>query len=373
MKIVINTRLLRKGQMDGIGWFTYNTLKYIVRQNPSIEFHFLFDSGIDKEFVFADNVIAHNLFPPAKHAILNVIWFEWSVKNYLRQVNPDLFLSPDGILSLGWKGKQFAIVHDINFAHIPRDLKWSNRHFYNYFFPKYVHRAARIATVSEYSKQDIVQTYGADAGKIDVVYCGINDFFKPVDETVKLQVKAKYTGGDDYFIFVGTLHPRKNIVRLMQAFELFKEKTNARMKLVLAGKEMYRTDEMHTVKNGLKHRDDIIFTGRLDDDALKQLLASAFCLTFLPYFEGFGIPPIEAMQCNVPVIASNNTSIPEVVGDAALLANPYDANEIAGNMIRIWQDDQLRSTLIERGGIRKTVFTWERTAQLLWDSITKVL
>src|ERR687889_157102 len=109
MKIVVNTRLLRKNEMDGIGWFTYNTLEYIVKQNPGIEFHFLFDSGIDKDFLFSSNVTGHNLFPPAKHALLNLIWFEWSVKRLLDKLNPDLFLSPDGLLCLGWNGKQYGV------------------------------------------------------------------------------------------------------------------------------------------------------------------------------------------------------------------------------------------------------------------------
>src|ERR1044071_1414052 len=113
MKIAVNTRLLRKNQMDGIGWFTFNTLQYIVKQNPHIEFHFLFDSGIENEFIFAGNIVPHNLFPPAKHALLNIVWFEWSVKRLLDKIQPDLFLSPDGILCLRWPGRQYGVIHDI--------------------------------------------------------------------------------------------------------------------------------------------------------------------------------------------------------------------------------------------------------------------
>src|SRR5581483_11090972 len=200
MKIVVNARLLRKGQMDGIGWFACNTLEYIVKHNPDIEFHFLFDSGIDDHFLFGKNVVAHNLFPPAKHAVLNIAWFEWSVRRYLHTTQPDLFLSPDGILCLGWPGKQYGVVHDINFHHIPQDLKRANRIYYNYFFPKYVKKATRLATVSEYSKADIVATYNTDPAKIDVVYNGINAFYEPVSDTVKKSVKEKYTAGSEYFI-----------------------------------------------------------------------------------------------------------------------------------------------------------------------------
>src|SRR5687768_9362286 len=123
--------------MDGIGWFTFNTLRSIVAKNPQAEFHFFFDSASDPEFIFGSNVKSYVLFPPAKHALLNVAWFEWSAKRLLNQLQPDLFLSPDGILCLGWKGKQFAVIHDINFLHKPKDLKFSNRKYYNYFFPKF--------------------------------------------------------------------------------------------------------------------------------------------------------------------------------------------------------------------------------------------
>ncbi|WP_276482216.1 glycosyltransferase family 4 protein [Paraflavitalea pollutisoli] len=373
MKIAVNTRLLRAGQMDGIGWFTYNTLKYITQNNPGIEFHFLFDSGIDERFLFSPNIVPHNLFPPAKHAVLNVLWFEWSAKRFLNKLSPNLFLSPDGILSLGWKGAQYGIVHDINFHHIPQDLKWSNRTYYNYFFPKYVERANRIATVSSYSKEDIVKTYGTDPGKIDVVYCGINDFFAPVPPAEQQAIKAQYAGGADYFVFVGTLHPRKNIIRLMQAFDLFKQRTGAPVKLVLAGKEMYKTGEMHECKEQLASKQDIVFTGRLPDNDLKKLLGASLALTFVPYFEGFGIPPLEAMQCDVPVIAANATSIPEVVGDAALLVDPYQVADIATAMEQLWEQPALRAQLIAKGQQQKNVFSWERTARLLWEGIGKVL
>ena len=177
MKILVNTRLLRKNEMDGIGWFTYNTLKEITVNHPEIEFHFLFDSGIEDEFLFSRNIIPHNLFPPAKHALLNTIWFEWSAKNLLNKLKPDLFFSPDGILCLGWDGKQYGVIHDINYEHRPKDLKLSNRIYYKYFIPRSAKKACRLSTVSEYSKNDIVNTYKINADKIDVIHLGINEFF----------------------------------------------------------------------------------------------------------------------------------------------------------------------------------------------------
>lgn len=373
MKIVVNTRLLRKDQMDGIGWFTYNTLKKITKENPDIEFHFLFDSGIDKRFLFSENIIPHNLFPPAKHALLNIMWFEWSVKKVLKKIEPDLFLSPDGILCLGWKGKQYSVIHDLNFVHIPEVLKYSNRKYYNYFFPRYTKKADRIGTVSEYSRQDIINTYKTNGERIDVLYNGINSFYHPVDSNIKIQTRNKYTQGEDYFVFIGTLSPRKNILALMKAFEIYKSITNKATRLIIAGSGMYKTNELVAYKSEMLFGKDVIFTGRLTDRDLNDVLASALSLVFVPLFEGFGIPVIEAMQCDVPVIASNVTSLPEIISDAGLLVNPENIHEIAGAMIKIDEEKTLRKELIQKGRIRKTFFSWDKTSDLLWDSVKKIL
>jgi glycosyltransferase involved in cell wall biosynthesis len=371
MRIVVNTRLLRKNEMDGIGWFTFNSMKHIVRNNPSVEFHFLFDSGIQEEFLFSPNVVPHNLFPPAKHALLNLAWFEWSVRKILNKLNPDLFFSPDGLLCLGWNGRQHGVIHDLNFFHFPADLKWSNRIYYNHFFPKYAEKAVRLATVSNYSKQDIAKSFKVDPAKIDVVYCGINEFLHPVTEETKWKVKNRLTAGNEYFIFVGTLHPRKNLLRLLTAFDLFKTQTSAGMQLVIAGRPSYKAEDIYRFHSQMKYKKDVKFTGRIDDDEINDVMASAFATVFVPHFEGFGIPIVESMQCEVPVICSNTTSMPEVAADAALLVDPFDNNGICNAMVRMYAENGLREELVIKGRERKKLFSWEVTAAKLWNSIER--
>ncbi|MDQ2752339.1 MAG: glycosyltransferase family 4 protein [Bacteroidota bacterium] len=372
-KIVVNTRWLRKNAMDGIGWFTYNTLQYIVQNNPSITFHFLFDSGIKEEFLFGKNVVPHNLFPPAKHAALNVIWFEVSCRILLNKINPDLFLSPDGICCLGWKGRQYAVIHDLNFIYYPKDLKFTNRIYYNYFIKKSAEKATRIGTVSDFSKQDLVKKYKIAPSKIDVVYNGINSFFIPLREDEKKSVKNKYSNGNDYFLFVGTLHPRKNILRLLQAFESFKNGSKSNIQLLIAGKELYRTDELHAYHQSMNHHADVRFLGRLPDADLQAVMSSAYCLVYVPYFEGFGIPIVEAMNSRVPVITSNVTSMPEIAGDAALIVDPFNINEIADGMEIIATNEEVRQNYITKGIQRAADFSWKQTAELLWNGIVQCL
>lgn len=373
MQIVVNTRLLLPHKLDGIGWFTYQTLKRITQNNKEVHFVFLFDRDYNDEFIFSDNITPLVIGPQARHPFLYYAWFHWSVKNILNRMKPDLFLSPDGFLSLGAKCKQLPVIHDINFFHNPKDLKALTSKYYNHFFPKYAKHATRIATVSEYSKADIAKEYCIEASKIDVVYNGINDGFKTLTDDEKRVTKEKFAQGKSYFLFVGSQSPRKNLNRLIAAFDLFKQQTQSDFKLVLVGAVYCSDGDVKKVidKSNFKH--DILFVGRQPQEELENIMAAAFALTFVPYFEGFGIPMVEAMQCETPIICSNTTSMPEIAGNAAILVNPFEVNEISKAMVNLYQNENIRQQLILNGIQRKNNYSWDKSANLLWDSITKCL
>ncbi len=373
MEIVVNTRLLLKNKLEGIGWFTFETLKRITQNHPDDHFIFLFDRNFDEEFLFSENVTPLILSPPARHPFLFYWWFEFSVANFLNKFKPDLFLSPDGYMSLKANCKQLAVIHDLNFAHYPNDLPFLVRKYYNYFFPKFAHKATRIATVSQFSKNDIINQYNIKATTIDVVYNGCNSVFKPVSENVQNATKQKYTAGCDYFVFVGALHPRKNISRLFQAFDKFKNTESSSVKLVIVGEKYYWTSEIKRTYLNMQHKNDVVFTGRLAADELKNVIASALAMTYVPYFEGFGIPILEAFNCETPLITSNVTSMPEIAADAALLVDPFSVESIANAMLYIYKDEDMRNVLIEKGKKRKLDFSWDKTADALWNSILKTV
>jgi glycosyltransferase involved in cell wall biosynthesis len=373
MEIVVNTRLLLKNKLEGIGWFTFETLKRITNEHPNDHFIFLFDRNFDEEFIFADNITPLILSPPARHPVLFYIWFEYAVSSFLNKYKPDLFLSPDGYLSLTANCRQLAVIHDINFEHYPKDLSFLVQKYLRYYFPKFAKKASRIATVSQFSKGDIAQTYAIDPGKIDVIYNGCNELFKPVNEGLRKETKQKYTSGADYYLFVGALHPRKNISRLFKAFDAFKSKQSNPVKLVIVGEKYYWTSEIKHTYIGMQFKDDVIFTGRLTTDELKNVVASALALTYVPYFEGFGIPILEAMNCDVPVITSNVTSMPEVAGGAALLVDPFSVESITDALLQLYNNGTLREQLIEKGKVRKVDFSWDKTAHALWESIEKTV
>lgn len=371
MEIVVNTRLLIKNKLEGIGWFTFETLKRITTNHPDDHFIFLFDRDFDPEFIFSNNVTPIILSPPARHPILFYWWFEFSVANLLNKLKPDLFFSPDGYLSLKANCKQLAVIHDISFEHYPNDVSFLVRKYYKHFFPRFAKKATRIATVSQFSKNDISNTYQINPELIDVVYNGCNTLYVPVSVDIQKKTKETFTHNCNYFVFVGALHPRKNISRLFEAFDKFKSKQSNNMKLVIVGEKYYWTKEIKCSFIQMKFKEDVIFTGRLSAENLKNVIASAFAMTYIPYFEGFGIPILEAMNCDIPVITSNVTSMPEVAKDAAIFVDPFSVDSISSAMLSIYSDKELRNSLIEKGRIRKLDFNWDKAADALWKSMEK--
>lgn len=373
MKIAINTRLLISDKLEGIGWFCFETLTRITKQHPEHEFYFIFDRAYDVELRFAPNVKAIVAPPQARHPLLYLIWFEVMLPVILKRIKADLFLSPDGYLSLMSSVKQIAVFHDLNFEHYPNDLPRIEMLYYTYFFPRYAKKACRIITVSSYSKRDIIETYKIEPEKIDVAHNGVGEIFTPISQTEKELCRKTYTNGIEYFIYVGSIHPRKNLTNLFFAFDRFKKRTRLPNKLVIVGNRKWWTSEINRVYEQLHFKADVIFLGRQETSVLHHLMASAEALTYVSYHEGFGIPILEAFASGTAVITSNITSMPEVAGEAALLVNPFSSESIADAMERIHREKGLKEQLIEKGLERVKQFSWQQTADLVWDSIEKSL
>lgn len=373
MVIAVNTRLLLRDKLEGLGYFTYETLKRITLDHKEHQFVFLFDRPYSEEFIFSENVRPLVLYPPARHPFLWYLFFEWAIPIALKKEKADLFLSTDGWLSLSTAVKSVNVIHDINFEYYPEHIKWLVRQYYHYYFPKFAQKATRIATVSAFSKGTLIEKYNIPDEKIDVVYNGVNDGYKPIIEEQKTSLKNKYTQGFPYFIFVGLLHPRKNIANLFKAYDLFRIKNDLYIKLVIVGEKKWWKGEMHEVYESMQYKDDVIFTGRLSAFDLQQVMAASIALVYVSVFEGFGVPIIEAMKCGVPVITGNVTAMPEVAGNAALFADPFSPASIAMEMQKIAGDKKLHALFSERGLERSKEFTWQKTADGLWNTIEKAI
>ncbi|KPL17123.1 MAG: glycosyltransferase [Bacteroides sp. SM23_62] len=373
MIIAVNTRLLLKDRLEGIGWFSFETLKRITNQHPEHTFLFLFDRPYDPGFIFSENIVPLVISPQTRHPLLWYTWFEWSLPRTLKKHSASLFFSPDGYMPLRLKIPSLIAIHDINFHHRPGDLPPSSRFYYRKYFPLFASRSERIVTVSEYSKKDIADSYRVNPDKIDVVYNGVNQVFTPLKKEDIPRVRNAYTGGMPYYIFVGSFHPRKNLARLMKAFDLFREQSPGVYKLVIVGEKMFMAGDIDKTYARLKHNKDIVFTGRLSPEKLRDVMGASSGLTFVPLFEGFGIPLLEAMHCDIPILASNVTSLPEIAGKSAIYCNPLDIRDISQGMLTLATDPGLQKELVSEGRIRRGSFSWDLTAEKVWKSLDKII
>ena len=373
MKIAVNTRLLLKNRLEGIGIFTRETLARITQAHPEHQFYFLCDREYDESFVFSENVTPIVAHPQARHPYLWYLFFEHGIPLKLKKIKPDFFLSTDGWIPTRLSIPSVNVIHDLNFLHHPEFVPPVVRRYYDRFFPKFARNATRLATVSQFSRDDIHQSYQVPLENIDVVYNGANTAYRPYTEEQQAAVKQQYTDGHDFFLFVGLIHKRKNLDNVFRAFDLFKERTNSLMKLVVVGDKKWWAGEIEDTYLAMRHRKDVVMLGRRQLDELSALTAAATAMVYASLFEGFGQPIVDAFNAHTAVITSNISSMPEIAGDAALLVNPYDVGEIAQAMEQLYRDPLLRNTLIEKGKARKGLYTWDRTAELLWQTIEKAL
>lgn len=373
MIIAVTTRFLLKDRLEGYGYFTKELFEKVVKNHPEHEFYFLFDRPYEKEFVFASNVHPLVVSPKARLPLLWTYWYGIKLPLVLKKIKADVLVSPDGFCSLTAATPQCLVVHDLGFLHYPQTYKRAHVSFLKRKTPKFLKKAARVITVSEFSKNDIIKNYKTPAGKIDVVYNGVKDVFTPLAIEEKIRIKEKYTAGKEFFVYAGAIQPRKNLINLLKAFSVFKKRLQSNMKLVLAGRVQWKNDTFYQLLKTYKYRDDVILTGYLPEQELSLLIGSAYALVYPSLFEGFGVPVIEAMKCHVPALTSRDSSMEEIARDGAMYFDPNSHADIAEKMMLIYKDETLRNKLIENGKRVAENYSWEKSAELLWQSILKTV
>jgi glycosyltransferase involved in cell wall biosynthesis len=262
--------------------------------------------------------------------------------------------------------KSVLTIHDILFESHPEFFPEVHRRLLKFFIPFSAKRADRIISVSEFTKKQIMKYYRVPEERITVIYEGASDKFVPIrDKELIKPVLEKYGIKKKYILFVGRIEPRKNIVGLLNAFVYIKSKGTRDSCLVIVGNQdkIFQENELfHKIKE-LQLESDVVFTGGVSNDDLPVLYNGAEVLVYPAFAEGFGLPVLEAMACGTPVITSNTTSLPEVVGDAAILVNPYAFEEIGESLDRLLSNQGLRRELSEKGLQRAKLFSWEKTAE----------
>ncbi|MCO5248579.1 MAG: glycosyltransferase [Chitinophagales bacterium] len=223
MRIAINTRFLLKNRLEGIGTYTFELSKRLVKIFPEHEWLFFFDRNFDKKYVFSDNVKPVIISPPARHPLLWYWWFEKSIPKALKQNKADVFFSPDSYLSLHTDVPQVLAVHDLAFEFYPETIPFLVNKYYRYYIPQFCEKAQKIIAVSERTKKDIIKQYCIPNEKIAVIPNGVSSIFQPSEENIKTEIKNLYSRRQPYFLYVYAIHPRKNVISMFQVFEKFKK------------------------------------------------------------------------------------------------------------------------------------------------------
>ncbi len=370
MRIGVNTRLLLPGTLEGIGRFTHEVLKRMVLEHPEDEFFFFFDRACDEKYLYADNVAPVVLGPQSRHPVLWYLWFEKSISKAIMRHQIDVFFTPELYCCLSLDTPTLMIVHDLAYAHYPRHIPFSHRTYLKYFIPRFVERADKIGCVSRATKEDVHSRFNVEDEKLFVSYNGPTPGYKPLNEVEKEETRKKITGGVPYFVYIGSMHPRKNIGRLILAYDLFrKNNPTFNHKLVLIGRLAWKSGRIKEAYDGSPFKDDILPLGQKKDAT--RIVGAADAMIYVSLLEGFGIPILEAMQCEIPVVTSNVSSMPEVVGEAGIQVDPKDINSIAEGMKKVL-NNEIQTDLIQKGKVRLSEFSWDIASEKVYENLVNL-
>lgn len=286
-------------------------------------------------------------------------------------LSAELRRNPVDVLHVQFTAPPFApcpvvvSIHDLSFEHLPQTFNRRSRMQLRLTVRRSAQKATKILALSEFARQDIIRAYSISPERITAIPLAAAAHFAPVtDETELQRVRRNYGIEGDYILSVGSIQPRKNLVRLISAYKtLIRSRPNGKLpKVVLVGKRAWLYEETLGATEAREVRDLIVLTGYVPEADLPALYSGALCFVYPSYFEGFGLPPLEAMKCGTPVIAGNNTSLPEVVGAAGLLVDPFDERAIAGAIASLLDNSDLRASFRVKGLERARLFNWRETA-----------
>lgn len=369
MRIAINAIFLQNNPMEGYGHYAAEVLRRMVLAHPEDEFLFLYDRVWEQPFLAAPN-ITHTIVPPAaRHPLSFKYWYNIKASRVVKKWKADVWFQPYGFCSLTSSVPQVLMIHDLAFLHHPTYISWYQRIYYRWFTPAFIRKARKLVTVSAYSKADIVKNYQTPGEKICVIGGAARTGFQPLEWQEKQIVKDGYADGREYFLFVGGIHPRKNLLNLLKAFSHFKKWQHSNMKLLVAGRKAWQYDDLLEKIKTYKYRDDVVLLDYLPEEQLQRIMAAAYALVYPSWFEGFGLPLLEAMQAGVPVICSNTSSMPEVAADAALLVDPANPDAIAKEMLSLYRNEGIRNVFIAKGLERAAHFNWNHSADVIYETL----
>ncbi|MDE6501531.1 MAG: glycosyltransferase family 4 protein [Ruminococcus sp.] len=374
MNITFDAVPIIADKITGIGWCEVGQTQTIAHLFPNDNYEYsFFTSGknerIQKAKNFAGNNIKLNYSEFSGYLYRGISAFVPVPYSWFFGKNSDITHFFNYIVPPFVHGKKVVTVHDMVYKAFPETVRGRTRFMLETGLKKSLRRADIIVTDSEFSKSEIIRYFPEHSEKIRVVPCGVDcEKFRPCEnpETIA-EVKKSLEINGDYFLYVGTIEPRKNLVRLIRAYKVFSKHVENPPKLVLAGAKGWLCDDIYALVKKLHLEKQVIFTKYVPSEDMTPLMCGAIAFVFPSLYEGFGMPPLEAMACGVPVLTSDEASLPEVTGDCAVICDAYSVKSIAKGLYRLYKNPDLRSDLSRRGIERAKTFTWKHSAEKLYN------
>lgn len=363
MKIGFNAQIV-SGSDAGVATYAKNLIKHLIAENKN---HDLIFFGSPEYLNLTDAPRTHliSTSPIVDGGWKRILWEQFVLPSKAKRSNIDVMFYPDHTASVFRKPFPSIItIHDLAFLAMPETFPLGKRFYKSLAVRQSIRKADKIIVVSHATKEECIRVLNVPKEKIKVIYNGIDSNFKKINSPDIIDnARRKFGLFRKFILFVGTLEPRKNIIRLIRAFHQMRTSVHVEHELVIAGKKGWLYSGIFDEVDRLGLKDSVHFLSYVTPKDLVNLYSTADMFVYPSLYEGFGFPPLEAMACELPVVASNISSMPEVLGDAAVLVNPYNVNSIAEGIFKVLTDDALRLSLIEKGLERVKIFSWDKSAK----------
>ena len=370
MHIAIDASRAARARPTGTEAYSWHLIRALHRARPDAAVTLYSPAPLPPDFLPLARNDSRDIHAPrrrgwqARCVPLPRLWTHLRLNLALRRDRPDLLFVPSHVIPVACPVPAVVTVHDLGYRYYPGAHRPLDRWYLEWTTRRHVRLAARLLADSQATRDDLCRHYAADPARVRVVYPGRDETLRRVSDPAALAaVRQRYGIQDDYLLYLGTLQPRKNLTRLVEAFAAVAD----RVQLVLAGQRGWLCDDLAAQAQRLGLAGRVILAGYVPPEDKAALLSGALALVFPSLYEGFGMPVVEAMACGVPVLTSAVSSLPEVAGDAALLVDPLSTSAIAAGMSRLVADAGLRQALAERGTLQAQRFSWAEAARQVWE------
>ncbi len=372
MRIAVNTRCYGSPQIESCIKFFYELFIYLAKHQSQHQFFFLFDKAPASDIAFPSNVVPVVIGPASRQTLASRWWFDVKVPLALKKYKADVFVSAGGC-SLFSNVPQVLMIHDLAHLLQPNLVPKFQLLFAQRIMPRFLKAATAVVTPSRFAAATLIDKYNLDIAKVSTMYGAPSPIFQPLEWQDRENTKEKFADGSEYFVFSAAIEPRNNLLNLLKAFSLFKKRQRSNMKLVIAGSLSDNHKDFSAKMATYKYRHDVVLTGYLAETDLAQLIAGAYAMVHPTFMVGSGLAALQAMQCNVPVIISENAAMVEIMDEAALFVDSQNPANIADQMKFIYTNESTRSRLIEKGHQVVARFSWPASAHQMWTAIEQAV